>query len=90
MEEDLLAERCLMDLTRVDAVGLMDTGLMELSGGGRLEPLPNGGEGTNDRENFDPSIHCTMHTLQIHLYTTQYTAHFTLILNHSLHYDSES
>ena len=55
MEEDLLAEKCLMDLTRVDAVGLMDTGLMELSGGGRLvESLPNGGEGTNDGEKPRP------------------------------------
>ena len=50
MREDLFAEKRLMDLTVVDAGGLMDTGLMELSGGGRLEPLPNGGEGTNDGE----------------------------------------
>ena len=67
-----------MDVTRVDAVGLMDTGLMELSGGGRLvEPLPNGGEGTNDGERTSTlSIHCTMHTgeiqfeLQIGKYST--------------------
>ena len=56
-----------MDLTKVDAGGLMDTGLMELSGGGRLvEPLPNGGEGTNDGERTSTlSIHCTMHTGEI-------------------------
>ena len=50
VEGRFICRKCLMDLTRVDAGGLMDTGLMELSGGGRLEPLPNGGEGTNDGE----------------------------------------
>ena len=33
-QEDLFPRNCLMDLT-VDAVGLIDTGLMELSGGVR-------------------------------------------------------
>ena len=66
VEGRFICRKCLMDLTRVDAGGLMDTGLMELSGGVRRASAKWRRRNKWWRENLDPSIHCTMHTWEIH------------------------